>query len=213
MLRLYVCSCVSHQFSLILLTSSTIQGYMDNAQSGQQSNDPKERWNFYRVMTLFDVLFDAKHSDAQNRWNTVRNSLSSLAGTGGSSAPNVYVICDDTKFWTVSPSNGNPTVFNAPDGTSHQFSSAMTCADSANGAYQIAYRHQIGGVEYVALCLQQNTLPLDLSKISYQEGTDITATQTWSTSFFHEIMHVLPLNQRGVSKPIFLPAILTLRKL
>lgn len=47
------------------------------------------------------------------------------------------------------------------------------------------------------MCLKQHNYPLDLSSITYSEGTDIMSTQTWSTTFFHEIMHVLPLNQVG----------------
>lgn len=73
----------------------------------------------------------------------------------------------------------------------------MTCADSVNGLFQIGYQTNIGGVTYISLCTKQNTYPLDLSSVSYQEGTGIMDTQTWSTTFFHEIMHVLPLNQVG----------------
>lgn len=178
------------------LTLVATQGYMDNVQSNQQSGNTADHWNYYRVMTLFDIIFDGQQSDAQQRWDTVKANMAAIADLANNQ-PDVYVICDDTQFWTVSPSNGQPTVFNAPDGTSHQFPSAVTCADTVNGLSQIAYRHHIGGVEYIALCTKQYSYPMDLSSITYQEGSNIMDTQTWSTTFFHEIMHVLPLNQVG----------------
>jgi hypothetical protein len=74
--------------------------------------------------------------------------------------------------------------------------------------YQIAYRVNIGGTEFVSICHTQNNYPVSLSK-NYQEGSTIEDTQTWSTTFFHEIMHVLPLGRKSCFLHSFLRSALT----
>ena len=66
---------------------------MDDAQSNQQSSNDVDHWNFYRVFTLFDVVFDGQLSNAQDRWNTVRANMAALADLANNQ-PDVYVICD-----------------------------------------------------------------------------------------------------------------------
>lgn len=90
---------------------------MDNVESNQQSSNAADHWNFYRVMTLFDVIFDGQRSDAADAWAAVQSNMAAIADLANNQ-PNVYVMCDDAQFWSVSPSNGQPTVFTAPDGTS-----------------------------------------------------------------------------------------------
>lgn len=202
------------------------QTFMDNAQSNEQSSDPKDRWNFYRVYTLFNSVFDATQGDAKSRWDTVRANMAAIAGLG-SSQPDIYVLCDDANIWTVTPSNGNPTAWKAPGTFSspgvwepfedtpadqsgdqmegvqfeqkrvHEYSSAVTCQDGVNNRFQMAYQIKVADVDYIVLCTGNENHKVSLSEISYAEGTDIMDTQTWSTTFFHEIMHQLPLNQRG----------------
>lgn len=78
---------------------------MDNVQTNAQSSNAADHWNFYRVFTLFDVVFDGQRSDAQDAWNKVQSNMAAIADLANNQ-PDVYVICGDSTFWSQSPSNG-----------------------------------------------------------------------------------------------------------
>ncbi|KAK5162931.1 uncharacterized protein LTR77_011092 [Saxophila tyrrhenica] len=175
-------------------------GYMNNAESNMQSSDPVAHWNWYRVATLFDAIFGAQDAAANTRWDTVKSNLQALANLANNQ-PDMYVLCDDSQFWSVSPSQGQPTVFRNPvDNQAYNYpNGVMTCADSSpEGLYQIAYQINIGGTQFISICSRQNSYNSNLSP-GYSEGTTLDSLGTWSTTFLHEIMHALPLNQVGDS--------------
>jgi len=65
--------------------------YMDNAP-GNQKGDAKGHWDFYRVATLFDVIFGAQDGNSQGRWNEVRSNIQTIANLENTQ-PNAYVLC------------------------------------------------------------------------------------------------------------------------
>ena len=174
---------------------SAALGFMNNLQQNQQSNP----WDYYRTATIFDTIFDSRASDAASRWSTVQSNLGTMANLV-SSSPNVYVTCDDTTLWTVSPSSsvGAATTFRNPvDNQNYDYPNGFTtCKDPVNGQYQLGYRVNVGGTEFISLCLANNHPTELLSQQTYSEGQSITDITTLSTTFFHEMCHVALPNRK-----------------
>ena len=98
----------------VVKMANSALNYMNNAQSNfQQGPNSKGIWDYYRVATLFDVLFDSQSPGADVRWNTVQSNLQAMADLVNYQ-PDVYVFCDDTQFFTNTPTNGGPTQFRNP---------------------------------------------------------------------------------------------------
>ena len=171
---------------------SSALGLMQKAEAGQLSN-----WDRYTVMATFNAFFDGESADAQSRWDTVKTNLGTMANLGTTS-PNVYVTCDDRTLWVED--TGPPVTYNFSNpvtgqtNTGFQPNLVKRCQDGVTQpdgsiAYQIAYRIQIQGVEYISLCLQQNSGDYLLSQQSYNPGDNLDDKNTLSTTLFHEMTH------------------------
>ena len=61
----------------------------------------------------------------------------------------------------------------------------------------MAYRIIVGGTAFIAICAKEySNTPATLSQVNKDEGNALTGMMSWGAVFFHEIMHVLPINRQ-----------------
>jgi hypothetical protein len=159
-------------------------------------------WDNYRVAEMFDLVFDAKHPDAKNRWSTVRTNLQIMENIA-TTQKTVWVSCDDTTLFSVEEEDGTSRqFFTDPYSKVKIYTDTQTgtpfrqCADGVvvNGVtrYQLAYRLKINNHNLLVICSGHNEKrPLTFDKLTYGMGSDLYSLMTVSAIFFHEMSHVL----------------------
>ncbi|KAF2096136.1 hypothetical protein NA57DRAFT_78907 [Rhizodiscina lignyota] len=172
-------------------------GYMDNAQANRDAPDQSKHWDYYRVLTLYDALFDGTQPDSQNRWNTVRANLNTMEGLANNQ-PDVWVSCDDTTLFGMDTVGSvSRTYFKDPSSKAKTYldNPPLMCGQGqmVNGQMtnQIGYRTTINGINLVIICAKQAGGDITLSQLQYQEGSDLYMQTTLSTVVFHEFLHVM----------------------
>jgi hypothetical protein len=148
---------------------------MQNVPSYSQSTDPKDRWDYFRTVGIFDVIFGAADGGGQQRWSDVMTVLQTIINAA-SNQPDVYVICNDEPFFSTYPAANQPTQFDDPvhSNVIDYPNGFNTCKDpSPTGNYLMAYRSNIAGVEYIVLCPNNFNQPSQLAAVNNVEGNEL----------------------------------------
>ncbi|KAF4629408.1 hypothetical protein G7Y89_g8736 [Cudoniella acicularis] len=176
----------------VVAMAKSAGNFMDSVDS--KSASP---WDYYRVITAFDAFFDAQQTDAQTRWNTVRANLKTMENVATPPMP-IWVSCDDTTVFgydTVGMVSRQYFKDPATQAKTYIDPPIRLCAEGVvvNGEtkYLSAYRSPLQDYNLLVICPKETSENILLSQLSYKEGDALYSQTTLSTTFFHEMAHVM----------------------